>query len=233
MKPGELPFASTLIIVPAFQEAGRIGVVVKKIKATGPWPVLVVDDGSGDATAAEAERAGAKVIRHVINRGPGAATMTGLAKARQEGYTYAITIDGDDQHNPEDIRLLMKPLLDGQADLVIGNRFMKGTNAIPKSRVLFNGIANLTTFMFSRQWVSDTQSGLKGFGSKALQTLQLEMDGYEFCSEIIIKAVHQQLAIVEVPVEVRYSEISMAKGQNLLTGIKTLTNLFHHLLTRH
>ncbi|NJW55922.1 glycosyltransferase family 2 protein, partial [Salinimicrobium sp. CDJ15-91] len=92
-----MPYASTLIIVPAYQEKGRIGAVVKKIKATGPWPVLVVDDGSNDATAEEAEKAGAKVVRHVINRGPGAATMTGLAKARQEGYTYAITIDGDDQ----------------------------------------------------------------------------------------------------------------------------------------
>lgn len=228
-----LPYASTLLIVPAYNEASVIASVLTKIRAVGSWPILVVDDGSTDDTAAVAVAAGAKVCSHRLNRGPGAATMTGLAFAKKEGYTYAITIDGDNQHNPEDIPVLLQPLLAGEADLVIGNRFMKGTNAIPRSREIFNGIANLTTYLFSHKWVSDTQSGLKALGPVALERLHLEMDGYEFCSELIIKAMHNRLRVVEVPVDVHYSAQTMAKGQNLLTGIKTLTNLFHHLMTRH
>lgn len=228
-----LPYASTILIVPAYNEASAIGAVLAKIQAIGPWPIVVINDGSTDDTAALALAAGAKVCTHKLNRGPGAATMTGIAYAKKEGYTYAITIDGDDQHNPEDLPALLQPLLAGEADLVIGNRFMKGTNAIPRSRVLFNGIANLTTYLFSHKWVSDTQSGLKALGPVALERLTLEMDGYEFCSELIIKAMHNRLRVVEVPVDVHYSAQTMAKGQNLFTGIKTITNLFHHLMTRH
>lgn len=228
----ELPYASTLIVVPAFNEAPRIGRVIANIQRQGPWPVLVVDDGSYDDTASKAIGAGAMVAKHAINRGPGAATMTGMAYARRHGYRFVITIDGDDQHDPADFPALMAPLLREEADIVIGNRFMKGTNAIPRSRVWYNGIANLTTFLFSRYWVSDTQSGLKAFGPRAISQLQLTMDGYEFCSEIIIKARQASLTLYEVPVFVRYNAQSMRKGQGLFTGIRTLMNLFHHLLTR-
>ena len=229
----EIPYASTLIIVPAYNEGSRIAKVVQSIAATGPWPVVVVDDGSTDDTAQQARQAGATVLAHFLNRGPGAATMTGLAYAKAGKYAYAVTIDGDGQHDPADIASLLAPVVRGEADLVIGNRFMKGTNAIPRSRVWYNGMANLTTFLFSKHWVSDTQSGLKAFGPKAIKVLELEMDGYEFCSEIIIKACRNKLRLQELPAFVRYDAASMAKGQGLVTGIKTLTNLFHHLLTRH
>jgi glycosyltransferase involved in cell wall biosynthesis len=228
-----LPYDSILVVIPAYNEADRILQVVKRVREQGFTNVLVVDDGSPDQTAAVAASAGARIISHPINRGPGAATETGLCYARQHQFTYVATMDGDGQHIASDLHTLLAPVVSREADLVIGNRFLKGTNYIPRHRVFYNGIANLFTAVFARKWVSDTQSGMKAFGPKALHQLRIHMDGYEFCSEIIIKSARTGLRIQEVPITVRYSRASLQKGQGLLTGIKTLGNLFHHLLTRY
>lgn len=229
----QLPYDSILVVIPAYREEKRIAHVVRRVREKGYTNVLVVDDGSPDKTAVVAAEAGAMVVSHPINRGPGAATETGLSYARQRHFPYVATMDGDEQHVAEDLESLLLPVLTQEADLVIGNRFLKGTNYIPRERVFYNGVANLLTAIFARKWVSDTQSGMKAFGPEALRRVQVHMDGYEFCSEIIIKAAHTGLRIVEVPITVRYSKASLQKGQGFLTGIKTLGNLFHHLLTRH
>lgn len=221
------------MIVPAFREGAGIGKLVSRIRELGFTEVLVVDDGSNDDTGVQAQAAGAKIKRHIINRGPGAATMTGLTYARENGYGYAVTIDGDNQHDPADIPALLRPLLAGGADVVIGNRFMKGDNFIPRERVFYNGIANLITFTFSGKWVSDTQSGLKALNRKAIERIRLKMDGYEFCSEMVIRIRREGLEVSEVPVFVHYDYETTRKGQGLLTGIRTFGNLLHHLLIRH
>jgi glycosyltransferase involved in cell wall biosynthesis len=214
-----------LVVIPAFNEAATIGEVIAAVQAQGYDRIAVVDDGSSDSTSLEAGRAGATVIRHVINRGPGAATQTGLAFARRTHARCLVTLDADRQHDAHDIHGLLEAMEAQSADVVIGNRFLKGTNFIPRSRVIFNALANLVTYVFSAHWVSDTQSGYKLFSRKAIQNLQIEMDGFAFCSEIIIKAQRAKLRIVEVPIRVEYSTDTIKKGQGLRTGIRTLTHL--------
>ena len=214
-----------LAIIPAYNEESTIAQVINSLREEGLSRIVVVDDGSSDSTATEAARAGAKVLRHIMNRGPGAATQTGLDYARRTSAPCAVTIDADYQHDPKDVELLLDAVREDGADMVIGNRFMKGTNYIPGSRVLYNALANVATYLFSSHWVSDTQSGYKAFSRKAIERLRLSHDGFAFCSEIIIKAQRARLRIAEVPIRVNYSPETIRKGQGLGTGVRTLANL--------
>lgn len=208
-----------IAVIPALNEATRINSVVRdalKYVQT----VIVVDDGSTDGTGDTAKAAGATVIRHAENSGAGAATMTGIEAARLLGADVVVTLDADEQHDPKEIPMLLKPIEEGSADVVFANRF--GTrNVIPLIRRVFNQIGNFVTFMATGLWVSDSQCGYKAFGPKALKDVQLRMSGYEFCTEIVREAAQHRWRIAQVPVKVIYSEYTLAKGQSFANGIKT------------
>src|SRR5262245_28351435 len=123
-------------IIPAYNEAGRVAAVVHAVKRFVDR-VIVVDDGSFDATGEEARKAGATVVRHLENSGPGAATMTGIDAARLLNATIIVTIDADEQHHPEDIPALIVPIERGEVDVVFANRFGQ-KNRIPVIRRIFN-----------------------------------------------------------------------------------------------
>jgi len=112
----------TLILIPAYNEELTVGSVVALARKYGD--VLVVDDGSTDRTSEIAQRAGAVVIRHPVNRGKGAALKTGFEYALSREYEVVVTLDADGQHNPDEIPLLMEPIIRGEADLVIGSRYL-------------------------------------------------------------------------------------------------------------
>ena len=210
----------TAAIIPAWNEARAIVPVIQNA-ATHVDVVIVVDDGSSDATAASAEAAGAVVLRHPLNCGPGAATMTGIYAARRMGIDAIVTIDADGQHNPEDIPRLFAPIRNGLADLVIGSRFKNREAVIPFVRRVFNGLGNIFTFVVTGRYVSDSQSGFKAFGRDAVQSIHLHLSGFEFCSEIIREVVQHEWRVVEVPIKVVYSEYTMAKGQSFSRGVIT------------
>lgn len=209
----------TLAVIPAYNESTRIAAVVAQAQ---PYVegVIVVDDGSTDDTAAAALSAGAVVLEHVENCGPGAATMTGIQAARAQKAQIVITLDADGQHDPKDIPTLLKPVQDGVADIVFANRFGQ-RNRIPIIRRLFNGIGNFVTFAATGRWVSDSQCGFKVFGPKALQDIDLRMSGFEFCTEIVRESVQHRWRVAEVPSKVIYSEYTLAKGQSFAHGVKT------------
>jgi polyprenyl-phospho-N-acetylgalactosaminyl synthase len=210
----------TVAIIPAYNEASRIEAVVRGSAAHVEW-VIVVDDGSCDATAAAASAAGALVVSHSMNCGPGAATMTGIEAARLLGVGIAVTIDADGQHNPEDIPLLLEPITKKRADVVIGSRFIGPKVTVPFVRHIFNAIGNVFTFIVTGKYVSDSQSGFKAFGPVALSGIHLHLLGYEFCSEIIREIVQHRWRVTEVPIKVMYSEYTMAKGQSFSRGVIT------------
>lgn len=214
-----------LVVIPAYNEAATIGDVVTSLRSAGMARVLVVNDGSTDTTADVAAQAGAAVIHHAINRGPGAATQTGLQYALLSGAKCVVTIDADMQHDVDDMAALIGSVSGNRADLAIGNRFMKGTNFIPRTRVVFNALANLVTYIFCSHWVSDTQSGYKAFSRKAIELLDIRMDGFAFCSEMIIKAQRANLRVEEIPISVHYSKETIRKGQGFRTGVRTLAHL--------
>lgn len=216
-----------LAVIPAYNEAQRIAQVVADALPLVDV-VIVVDDGSTDSTAAVARTAGARVIQHSDNSGPGAATMTGLLAARLLGADIAVTLDADGQHDPKDIPLLLAPVLAGTADIVFANRFgfldsVRGRrrNSIPLIRRIFNTIGNVLTFLAAGMWVSDSQCGFKAFSRKALLEIDLRMNGFEFCTEIVRESVRHHWKIAQIPTKVLYSEYTMAKGQSFANGIKT------------
>ena len=207
-------------VVPAFNEARHIGDVVRDALKHVEM-VIAVDDGSTDATAERARHAGAFVVSHAMNSGPGAATTTGMHAARLLHADIVVTLDADGQHNAEEIPKLLAPVLRSDADIVIGTRFRGPRNTIPFLRRLFNGIGNIFTYITTGKYVSDSQSGFKVFGPAAIATLDLHLSGFEFCTEIIREAAQKKWRVVEIPIRVTYSEYTLAKGQSFSRGVIT------------
>lgn len=208
-----------IAVIPAFNEATRVGNVVEQAL---PYvdEVIVVDDGSSDDTAAVAKAAGALVVEHIDNCGAGAATMTGIEAARLRGADAIVTLDADEQHSPEDIPAIIEPIKSDEADVVFANRFGQ-KNRIPFIRRLFNAIGNMLTLAVTGRWVNDSQCGFKAFGPVAVKQIHLRMSGYEFCTEIVRESTQHHWRVKEVPAKVLYSEYTLAKGQSFANGIKT------------
>ncbi len=201
-------------VIAAFREVPRVRA---SVEACLPYVerVIVVDDGSHDGTAEEAEKGGAFVLRHVINRGQGAALKTGTLAALQMGAEYIVHIDADGQHDPSYIPALLKPIVEGEADVVFGSRFMgiKAVGMPLKRRVLMVGIRLFNIFVLGiPSHVTDPQTGLRAFHADAGRKLDFQQDRMAHCSEIL-RAVTYRFRWKEVPVEVRYSKETMAKGQ--------------------
>lgn len=227
--------SKVLVIIPVYNEADRIGSVITSVRNCGYSDILVVDDGSIDQTQKELSRHQILILSHIINRGVGAATETGLEFFRRHRqFDYAVTIDGDAQHSPEDIDHMVAQHIDQKADITMGNRFLNASNAIPWTRKLFNYIADIVTSVMSLSVIRDSQSGFKIWGRRAAMSIHIDQNGYEFCSEIIIKARHKKLKIIQVPIQVFYNNKRVrGKGQNLKEGVKTFANLVHHFLFKH
>lgn len=213
------------IIVPVYNEARFVEKVIRDIHNMGYNKVVMVDDGSTDGTGKIGERLGVVTLRHRLNLGVGAATQTGIDYALEQGAEVIVTFDGDGQHVSLDIPRLIEALDNHEGDLVIGNRFMNQDNKIPRSRIFYNRIANLLSFVFTGVWVSDSQSGLKAMTRDFAESIELHWNGFEFCIEQIQYARMLKAKIVEVGVQVRYTRETMRKGQNLLSGFRTLANL--------
>jgi glycosyltransferase involved in cell wall biosynthesis len=191
------------VIIPAFNEQGAIRQVVKGVRALLPLAdTVVIDDGSRDNTAYEAEAAGAFVVRHPFNLGIGGAVQTGLKFAQQHAYDYVIRIDGDGQHSIHHIQAMLAVLQTGQADMVIGSRFLNADVDwhIPLARRL-----GILLYAFEVTWLTgsrftDTTSGYWGMNRRAIQVLAhyLPQDYPDVESRIIVHKTG--LTQVELPV---------------------------------
>lgn len=217
------------LILPAYNEGAVVSDVIQSLdsifsKSTYDYEVVVVNDGSRDETAKEAERAGATVISHILNSGAGSATATGLSYAQQMGFDIATTSDADGQHNPEDVLKGVDLLIKKKVDLLIGSRLID-SRGMSKVKIIGNkGLSFLTNVLF-RIDVTDSQSGLRVFSRKALESLRWKTSGYEFCSEMLWRANQVGLKIDEYPIKVIYTDYSKAKGQNNWNGINIVKSL--------
>lgn len=210
----------TVAVIPAFNEASVIAEVVTETLEYVDL-VIVVDDGSRDDTAKVAKSAGAEVLRHVIQRGVGRSTSTGLQAALLVGADFIVTIDADGQHLPSEIESVLEPLRDDKADLVIGSRVLD-RKRMPLLRRMGNRFANFWTWILLGVAVSDSQSGFRAYTRDAAKRLPLDARGYEFCSLTLGEAIRIGLRIFEVPITVIYTEYSRSKGQGFFTSVKTL-----------
>lgn len=213
------------IVIPAYNEASRLGRVLTQLKFLNYDDIVVVDDGSDDDTRRLASTYGVGVVCHPINMGVGAATQTGITYALKQGADYIVTIDADYQHKPEDISLLVDSIIEHESDLVIGSRFLNKENSIPISRVVFNKIANIIAYFITGIYVTDSQSGMKVFSRRFAAARTLNCVGFEFCVEMIRNARRLQGKVSEVPIRVTYSADTMKKGQSFWTGLKMIGRL--------
>jgi glycosyltransferase involved in cell wall biosynthesis len=197
------PVGARIIIgMPAFNEAKYIGSLVLQVKRYG-GEVVVVDDGSTDATASIARLAGAAVIRHEHNRGYGSTIQTLLNEAKQWDADILVILDADSQHNPDEIPRLIEGIKGG-ADIVIGSREMQ-PNKIAGYRRLGQKLLSRLTGLASQRKLTDTESGFRAYSRKAINSLELKETGMAVSSEIITAAASRGLKIAEVPISVAYT----------------------------
>jgi len=192
------------VVIPAYNEASAIGAVVRGARAFVPQ-VLVVDDGSSDGTATEAEAAGAEVLRLPENRGKGTAMRAGLARLLTSDTTHVLFMDGDGQHRAEEIPHLVDAAATTGAALVIGERVFR-REAMPPSRYWANVIGSwaLSTFMGVR--LADTQSGFRMLALDAIRDVPLRARGYEIETEMIVKLSKRGATVAGVPVSAVYND---------------------------
>jgi glycosyltransferase involved in cell wall biosynthesis len=207
-------------IVPAYNEAGSIAAVIREIREVDPeLEVVVVDDGSTDATARIAEREGARVLRLAYNVGIGGAVQTGYQFARDHGFEIAVQIDGDGQHDPRELPTLLQPILEERADLVVGSRFA-GQNAYrgPLTRrmgmKLFAGFVSLIV----RQKVTDTTSGFRAVNRRGLCLFAADYPHDYPEVEATVLVFRHRLTMTEVPVGMR----TRTSGQSSITAFRSL-----------
>lgn len=225
---------SIVAAIPAYNEEKTIGRVVLLAQR---WAdkVVVCDDGSKDMTADIAEKMGVYVVKHEKNMGYGAALQSLFKRARELGADILVTLDGDGQHNPSDIPVLIKPILEKKADIVIGSRFLHGEEAkgIPLYRQV--GIKAITRLVVaaSNCGVSDAQNGFRAYGRRALERLKFYERGMGVSVEILLKAKEQYLRVVEVPVVCNYKGLETSTHAPLAHGVSVLMSIVKLVVEDH
>lgn len=194
--------ADVVAVIPAYHCGAAIGAVVRGVRQHLAR-VVVVDDGSGDETAAEAARAGAEVIRFAENRGKGEALRRGIELALAGNPAAVLLLDGDGQHDPGDIPTFLTAWDAGAGDLLIGSR-MGEAAAIPRDRYWTNRIGSLLLSWITGWQVEDSQSGFRLLAADLLRRLPMASRGYAVESEMLIKASHRRARLAHVPIRVIY-----------------------------
>lgn len=207
------------IVIAAYNEEKRVGRVLDELLGT-VCNVVVVDDGSRDETAAVVLRRPAWLIRHGINLGQGASLQTGISFALQKGARYVVTFDADGQHTPSDIPALVDALESTGSHFALGSRFLGHAEGIPLTRKIILRMAVLFTRLLSGVRLTDAHNGLRAMSREGAQSLRITMNRMEHASEIIDQIARSGLKYVEVPVHIRYTADSLAKGQRTSAAIR-------------
>jgi glycosyltransferase involved in cell wall biosynthesis len=223
---------NTLVCIPAFNEEGAIGKLVRKTLSYVD-SVVVCDDGSSDNTAKEAENSGAHVIVHDENRGKGSALKSLFEHARHSSADIIVTIDGDGQFLPEEIKKLTKPIIEKTSDVVVGYRFDNDTE-MPSYRKIGNKILDHATNIATSIPIRDTQSGFRAYSKNAIELIEFSNDGFTADSEILIDASKHGLRISEEKITVIYDTGRRTSTKNpILHGSNVLGSLIEMILVKH
>jgi dolichol-phosphate mannosyltransferase len=219
-----------LVAIPCYNEADFIADVVNQSRSHADH-VVVVDDGSTDDTTQAAQAAGALVVRHPTNMGPGAAARTCLQVGRAVDAEILVTLDGDGQHNPQEIPEVAVPLQKDEADLVIGSRFLGKDNNVARYRKF--GI-DVITFLYnfgSREYITDSQSCFRAYGKKSLDVMKIREDGFGFSVETLVQARRAGLRIREASISCLYHEQSHSANP-VLHGVGVALMVLKHRMQR-
>ncbi len=202
----------TIAIIPAYNEVTRIAAAVRDARGFVD-AVVVVDDCSRDATGERAREAGAIVLRHVINRGQGAALQTGTAYALNIlGADVLVHFDADGQMQGSEIPLMIEPIVKEEADIVFGSRFLGKQANMPMSRLLSNRLAKWFTLCISGIDLTDTHNGFRALSRHAAQEITITLDRMAHASQIQDLVKVKRLRYTERPVTITYSSETLAKS---------------------
>ncbi len=218
------------VVIAAYNEASVIARVVADVARHG-YSVVVVDDGSADATAQRAGAAAA-VVRHPVNLGQGAALQTGIDYALQQDADIIVTFDADGQHRAADIERLVAALRERTADFALGSRFLGQAIALSTARRLLLRAATVFTQLTTGLRLTDTHNGLRAMTRRGAEKIRLRQNRMAHASEILAQIAASGLTYVEVPVRIEYTAYSRAKGQRLGDALAILLDLFARRLYR-
>lgn len=220
-----------LVCIPAYNEEKTIGEIVTKSSSYAD-KVIVCDDGSTDNTAKTAKECGATVISHKKNQGYGAAIITLFDRARQEDADITITLDGDGQHNPDQIPLLINTLQENSVDVVIGSRFLDKDSNTPGYRKRGIKIITSATNFGTDFKVSDAQSGFRAYSKKAIESIHPTESGMSVSTEILLKISNKGLGLAEVPITISYGDSTSTK-RPVPHGVAVLMNTLKFISVKH
>jgi len=208
------------IVVPAYNEAARIGRTVQGL-VHHFQNVVVIDDGSKDATFDALKDLPVWALRHPINLGQGAALQTGIDFAVKQGADVVVTFDADGQHDVQDIQRIVEPITSGRAEVALGSRFL-GNEAVnmPTSRRVILKLGVLFTRVCSRINVTDTHNGFRALSRTAATKIRIHQNRMAHASEILDQIQYLGLKFEEVPVTVHYTDAVLEKGQQNSAAVK-------------
>jgi glycosyltransferase involved in cell wall biosynthesis len=227
-----------IAVVPALNEEANVGRVIDELRAFDPGlEIVVVDDGSVDATTAVAEAKGAHVVRLPFNLGIGGAVQTGYRYAFEHGFDVAVQVDGDGQHDPAQLPLILAPLLDGEADVVVGSRFA-GNGSFRSTRTRRIGIRIFARVVSAvvGQRVTDTTSGFRAINRKAIALFAADYPHDYPEVEATVMSVKHKLRLREVPVAMRErggGRSSITAARSIYYMAKVLLAIFVGLFRRY
>lgn len=218
-----------VFIVPVFNEGSIIFDTLSKILEKYGF-VVCVDDGSSDNSISEITRTDAYLVKHPINLGQGAALQTGIEYALTfPNVEYLVTFDADGQHNLNDVTKMLKVIKKDGLDIVMGSRFLGNAHNIKRSKKIILKLAISFTNKFSGVKLTDTHNGLRVFNRKFAESLNITMPDMAHASEIIDVIGSGGWKYKEVPITIKYTEYSIAKGQSIFNSVNILFDL---LITR-
>lgn len=218
-------YGDVWIVIPVFNEHAVIGAVVEEVLRTFP-NVVCVDDGSTDGSASAIRATGAHLVQHPINLGQGAALQTGLDYARRRpGAQLFVTFDADGQHRVEDAERMIGVARAGDADVVLGSRFLDDVAEVPLLKRVVLKVAAATSRSARQLNLTDAHNGLRVFTRPVADSLHITMNGMAHASEIVNRLAASQWRVREVPVSILYTDYSKSKGQSLVNGVNILFDL--------
>jgi len=220
-----------IVVIAAFNEADVIGPVVRDIRQSYP-NVVVVDDGSSDGTAACALASGAVILRHPVNLGQGAALQTGITYALARGGEFVVTFDADGQHACADIARMVRALIENDAEVALGSRFLGKAVGISTARRILLRLAVLFTRLTTGLKVTDTHNGLRVFTRAAARKVKITQNRMAHASELLDQVARHKMSYVEVAVTISYTNHSRAKGQTILGAADIVGDLVLGKLAR-
>jgi glycosyltransferase involved in cell wall biosynthesis len=231
--PLDLSGFNIVALIPAYNEERFIGSVVLKARKYART-VIVIDDGSLDATADVAAEAGAIIFQHCDNLGKGVALNSGLRLARDYAPEVVVMLDADGQHLPEELSRVAAPVLAGRADVVIGSRYLQRGSRVPRHRAWGHWFFNTLTRFASGTACTDSQSGYRAFSPAALEAISFRSNGFSVESEMQFISHENGLRLEEVPITIQYPDRPkrpvVQQGLWVLNGVLRLTGQYRPLL---